>query len=152
QGRSIQDTELRDLLWFRHDGAQMSGEDWSDPRTQSLGMFLAGRALDEVDEAGRPVVDDNLLVLLNASDADVPFTLPNLESVREPWQLLVDTNDARARERREPGEATRLIARSLKLFRSPSRVSRAGGLVHTLGATYRLQLGPAFGFVKARAV
>jgi (1->4)-alpha-D-glucan 1-alpha-D-glucosylmutase len=38
----------------------------------------------------------------------------------------------------------------LKLFRSPSRVNRVGGIHHTLGATYRLQLNPPFGFRQAR--
>jgi (1->4)-alpha-D-glucan 1-alpha-D-glucosylmutase len=103
-----------------------------------------------VDEGGRPVVDDNLLLLLNAGDADLVFSLPGLETVREPWELLVDTGDDRARERRNSGETTRLLGRSLKLFRSPSRVNRAGGVLHTLGATYRLQLNPEFGFEKAR--
>jgi glycogen operon protein len=150
QGHNIQHTELRDLLWFRHDGQEMSQEDWSNHVTRSLGMFLAGRGIDEVDEAGRPVVDDNLLLVLNAGDSDLGFALPNLEAVREPWELLVDTRDDRARERRSPGETTTLVARSLKLFRSPSRVNRVGGVLHTLGATYRLQLGPQFGFRKAR--
>ncbi|HEX4334908.1 MAG TPA: glycogen debranching protein GlgX [Polyangiaceae bacterium] len=149
QGRSIQSTDLRDLLWFRHDGEEMSGEDWSNHVTRSLGMFLAGRGMDEVDEMGRPVVDDNLLLLLNAGDTDLDFALPSLESVHEPWELLVDTGRDRARERRGPGDTTALIARSLKLFRSPSRVNRSGGLLHTLGATYRLQLNPTFGFSAA---
>jgi (1->4)-alpha-D-glucan 1-alpha-D-glucosylmutase len=150
QGRNIQRTDLRDLLWFRHDGREMSEEDWSNPVTRSLGMFLAGRGIDEVDDAGRPVVDDNLLLLLNASDTELGFVLPNLEAVREPWELLVDTRDDRSRERRSPGQTTTLVARSLKLFRSPSRVNRLGGILHTLGATYRLQLNPEFGFQKAK--
>ncbi|HVW30264.1 MAG TPA: glycogen debranching protein GlgX [Polyangiaceae bacterium] len=152
QGRSIQNTELRDLVWYRHDGSEMTPEDWSNPSTRSLGMFLAGRGIDEVDEMGRPVVDDNLLLLLNASERDLDFVLPTLESVREPWELLVDTAVERAREKRQPSETTKLVSRSLKLFRSPSRVNRAGGLVHTLGATYRLQLTPEFGFDRAREV
>jgi glycogen operon protein len=149
QGRNIQSTDLRDLLWFRHDGEGMSAEDWSNHVTRSLGMFLAGRGIDEVDEMGRPVVDDNLLLLLNAGDTELDFALPRLEAVHEPWELLVDTGRDRAREKRDPGEETTLVARSLKLFRSPSRVNRAGGLLHTLGATYRLQLNSEFGFREA---
>jgi len=146
QGRSVLKADLRDLLWFRHDGQQMSDADWADPVTRSVGMFLGGRAIDETDEEGRPLVDDNLLILLNAGSTDLPFKLPSLESVREPWQLLVDTNTDRAQENRGPGEQTLLVARSLKLFRSPSRVNRSGGVVHTLGATYRIQLNHDFGF------
>jgi glycogen operon protein len=146
QSRAIYDTGLHDIIWLRHDGARMSEEDWQNPHTKSIAMFLAGRGIDEVDEQGRPLVDDDLLLLLNASELDLPFTIPSLVEVREPWQLLIDTADDHAEERRLPGETTTLIARSVKFFRAPSRVIRAGGSVHELNATYRLQLGPQFRF------
>ncbi len=152
QGRSIHDLGLRDLVWFRGDGREMSADDWGNPNTQSLGMFLAGRGIDDVDEAGRALVDDNLCLLLNASDHEIAFTIPALEAVREPFQLLVDTADALAEERRMPGEVSTLAARSLKFFRAPSRVVRAGGGLHALGATYRLQFNAAFGFRAALGV
>ncbi|HEU4409486.1 MAG TPA: glycogen debranching protein GlgX [Polyangiaceae bacterium] len=152
RGRRIHGTDLRDILWFRHDGAPMSEADWSNPGTKSLGMFLSGRGIDDVDEHGRPLVDDNFLLLLNASDADVAFTVPKLEAVREAWQVLVDTGDERAEGRLKPGESTALVARSLKLLRAPSPSLRTGSSVHTLGSTYRLQFGPKFGFKAALGV
>ncbi len=82
-------------------------------------MFLAGRGLDDVDEAGRPLVDDNLLLLLNASDTELSFTLPRLRSGARPWQLLVDTSNPKADERLENEAATTLVARSLKFFSRP---------------------------------
>ena len=151
-GLDVGGTDLRDLLWFRPDGAAMTADDWHGPETRALAMFLAGRGIDDVDEAGRPLVDDNLLVLINASESDVSFTLPELETVREPWQLLVDTADDDAEEAVNPRQATVLVARSLKLFRSSSRVVRAGATLHRLGATYRLQLHGEFGFGRAREV
>ena len=152
QGRPIHGTDLHDLAWFRSDGQPMSERDWSDPATRSLAMFLAGRGIDDVDEAGRPLVDDNLLLLLNAHHQDMPFVLPSLETAKEPWQLIVFTADDRAELRIMPGEAFTLPARSLALFRSPSRALRMGGAVHSLGATYRLQLHAGFGFKEALAV
>jgi glycogen operon protein len=151
-GLDVQGTDLRDLLWFRPDGMPMAAEDWHGPETRALAMFLAGRGIDDVDEAGRPVVDDNLLLLINASESEVSFTFPELEAVREPWQLLVDTADDDAEEAVTPRQATVLVARSLKLFRSSSRVVRAGASLHRLGATYRLQLHAGFGFERAREV
>ncbi|WP_394850007.1 glycogen debranching protein GlgX [Pendulispora brunnea] len=151
QGRDIHGTQLPDLAWFREDGQPMSDKDWNAERVR-LVMFLAGRNIDEVDETGRRLVDDNLLWLLNASPAEATFALPRLEQVREPWQLLVDTTDDRAKEERAPDGSTRLAAHSLKLFRAPSRVVRNGGALHTLGTTYRVQLTPDFGFRKAASV
>jgi isoamylase len=152
QGRPIHGTDLRDLAWFRSDGQAMSEEDWNNPSTQSLAMFLAGRGIDDLDEQGRPLVDDNLLLLVNASHLDLTFAMPALDAVKDDWQLLVDTADDRAESRvAAAGGSTVLMGRSLKLFRSPSRVIRTGGVLHTLGATYRLQLGPGFGFREALA-
>jgi isoamylase len=152
QSRAIYDTGLEDIIWLRHDGQRMSPEDWQNSHTKSLAMFLAGRGIDEVDEHGRPIVDDNLLLLLNASELDLPFTIPKLTAVHEPWQLLFDTADDHAEERRLPGESTTLLARSVKFFRAPSRVIRAGGSVHELNATYRLQLNSDFRFEHATAI
>ena len=151
QGRPIHGTDLHDLAWFRSDGQPMSESDWSDPSTRNMAMFLAGRGIDDVDENGRPLVDDNLLLLVNAHYEDATFTLPVLEAAKEPWQLLVFTADDRAEVRIRPGEQIKLPARSLALFRSPSRALRMGGAMHTLGATYRLQLRAEFGFKAATA-
>ncbi len=153
QGRKIHGTDLRDISWFCPDGRSMSEDDWQNPSTRAFSMFLAGRGIDDIDSwTGRPIVDDNLLLLLNASDHDVELVVPHDEAVREPWQLLVDTADDGAEETRPPGERTLLVARSLKFFRSPSRVVRNGGSLHTLGATYRVQLHAGFGFDALRDV
>src|SRR5690606_19494612 len=53
QGRPIQNADLSDLAWFRHDGQPMSNVDWNNPSTRSLIMFLAGRGIDDVDDDGR---------------------------------------------------------------------------------------------------
>jgi isoamylase len=145
QGRPIQNAELSDLAWFRHDGQPMLEEDWGDPTRRSLTMFLAGRGIDDVDDDGRPIVDDDLLLAINAGHLDLTLTLPRVQSV-EQWQLLLDTN-VDGRDALVPGgSAIPLRARSLMLFSSPSRVLRRGGALHTLGPTYRMQLHAGFGF------
>jgi glycogen operon protein len=152
QQRPIHGTELSDLLWFRYDGVPLSQEDWQNPATQSLGMFLAGRGIDDVDEQGRPLVDDNLLLLINASEYDLPFTIPSLDTVREPWRVLIDTTDDHSDAVFLPGHIVDLPARSLKLLLAPSRVIRQGGALHTLCSTYRLQLHQRFDFQKTAQV
>jgi len=148
QGRPIQNAELSDLAWFRHDGQPMSAEDWNNPSTRSLTMFLAGRGIDDVDDDGRPIVDDDLLLAINASHLDLTLSLPRVQSVEE-WQLLLDTNIVGRDTQIPAGGSTRLRARSLMLFSSPSRVLRRGGALHTLGVTYRMQLHAQFGFRSA---
>ena len=152
QGGSIRGSEVHDIRWLRHDGVPMSDHDWNDAATRSFTMFLSGRGIDDLDEEGRPLVDDDFLLLINADAHDVTFEIPKLPEVRETFHLLVDTADDDAEEALGEGQTTVLIARSIKFFRAPSRVLRTGGAQHTLGSTYRLQLSPEFGFRAATGV
>jgi glycogen operon protein len=102
-------TTVRDIMWFRHDGAEMSDEDWNNPETQSLALFLAGRGIDDVDERGRPLTDDDFLLLVNASPIDLPFQLPEGK-----WHIVLDTFADRTGEVREPTCVSE--ARSLQLL------------------------------------
>ena len=115
QGRRIRGTDVRDIMWYRHDGEEMTDEDWNNPVTASVGLFLAGLGLREVDPDGAPLVDDDFFIVLNGSDQPLPFTVPR--ATREgTWRLQVDTNDDHASEEVEQGEKTELAPRSLKLF------------------------------------
>ncbi|MCD0157926.1 glycogen debranching protein GlgX [Deinococcus sp. 6GRE01] len=117
-GRTIRGEDVRDIVWLRFDGAEISDEDWNNPQTQSMGIFLDGNGLDDVDSHGQPLLDDHLLLLLNASHVDLPFTLPELAGC-EHWELLLDTGDDHATETPAAGEETHLLARSVKLYRCP---------------------------------
>jgi glycogen operon protein len=120
KGRRIRGAEIRDILWLRHDGESMSEEDWKTPYTRALGMEIAGNGLDDVDENGEPLKDDDLLLLINAGHEPLDFDMPNVEKSAADWELLVDTNDDSARETVKVDGVTRLEARSLKLFRRES--------------------------------
>ena len=52
-------------------------------------MYLAGDGLDEVDARGRRVSDDDFVLLFNAHDGPIPFTLPPFEG--NGWLVLIDT-------------------------------------------------------------
>ena len=56
----------------------MTDEAWNAPFVRSLGVLMVGNALDEVDERGRQVRGDTLLILLNAHHDEVPFALPTI--------------------------------------------------------------------------
>lgn len=116
KGRRIRGTDVRDVMWFRSDGAQMTDEDWQNPHAGSIGMFLAGKGIDEIDENGRPVRDDDLLLLLNATAGELAFQVPGNDGS---WTVLLDTGDDAASETTAAGAATLLHARTLKLFGRP---------------------------------
>src|SRR5580698_3348073 len=66
RARPIRGREVRDIMWLRHDGEPMNDHDWANAATSTLAVFLAGQGVDEVDERGALIVDDDLLILLNA--------------------------------------------------------------------------------------
>ncbi len=69
----------------------MSEDEWRDPSVHCLGMFLSGQGLDETDERGRKLSDENFLVLLNAHHEDVGFTLPTFHPGAR-WTAWMDTS------------------------------------------------------------
>jgi hypothetical protein len=54
-------------------------------------MLIDGAATDEVDERGHAVSGDTLLLVLNAGDTPVSFTLPPLAGEAKMWVIMVDT-------------------------------------------------------------
>ncbi|HET8576332.1 MAG TPA: glycogen debranching protein GlgX, partial [Methylomirabilota bacterium] len=73
QGRRIHGSEVKDLSWFSPDGKEMTEEEWHNSVTRSLGLRLAGDAIEEVDAEGQPIVGDTFLMLHNAHHERVPF-------------------------------------------------------------------------------
>jgi isoamylase len=69
----------------------MTEEEWRDPEARCLGMFLAGQGLDESDQRGRKLGDENFLVLLNAHHEDMAFTLPTFHPGSR-WVAWMDTS------------------------------------------------------------
>jgi isoamylase len=89
QGRPLHGTDIKDIVWLKPDGAEMTDQEWSQDFARCLGVYLEGEALDEVDTRGRPVIDDGFLVLFNAHHEPVPFRLPDLRG--DHWRPLIDT-------------------------------------------------------------
>lgn len=120
QGRYIRGSEVKDLSWFRPDGKEMTDEDWSAGYAKSLGLRLAGDAIAETDQKGRPIVDDTLLVLLNAHHTPLAFTLPaHKRGIR--WHPVLDTACSEGNEQQvnalKGGEQYHLEARSIVVLR-----------------------------------
>ena len=117
KGRPIRGEQVRDILWFRCDGEAMHDEDWNDPSTASLGLFLSGDGLDDVDVHGNPLLDDDFLFFFNGSGDALCFTIPISLGALAPWQLIVDTAEPGRSLTLNPGENTELPPRSLIALR-----------------------------------
>jgi glycogen operon protein len=125
QGRDIRGAEVKDIAWFDPSGREMTDEAWVSQAARCLGVRLAGDAISETDERGERISDDTLLVLLNAHDALVPFTLPAVPAEAR-WVTLIDTaRDEREHRRLLGGDQYMLEGRSIAVFRQ-GRAPRAG--------------------------
>jgi glycogen operon protein len=92
-------------------------------------MFLAGQGLDESDERGRKLGDENFLVLLNAHHEDIGFTLPTFHPGSR-WVAWMDTSHddgLRTADTRDSGEVYPLQARSLVVLMERRLMERKNG-------------------------
>ena len=121
QGRRIRGSEVKDLAWFKPDGKEMTDDDWNNGFARCLGLRLAGDAIEEVDARGNRILDDTLLILLNAHHDVVNFVLPaHRRKVR--WQVVFDTQEEKIKRRQRlvrGGSDYPLEARSMVLLRLP---------------------------------
>jgi isoamylase len=104
EGRSVMDSGLPDVWWFRPDGRRMAQRDWKASDVRVLGVFLNGRELQTHDPRGEPVVDDDFVLLFNANREDAVFTLPSRRFGRR-WQLALSTVDPSAEQTVAPARA-----------------------------------------------
>jgi isoamylase len=106
-GQTIPGTEVKDMIWLRPDGAEMSEQDWGHPQAKALGVRFSGEAgLMHLTERGDQEPNDTFLVLMNASNKNVPFRLPKDRSGAA-WRVLIDT-------RRRLGKPPRSLPRPQK--------------------------------------
>lgn len=120
EGRIVNGSGAKDLTWLTSAGLEMTGDDWRRPNLRNFGLLFAGDGLIEEDPRGRPVRDDNLLLLLNAGAEEIAFPIPRTSPYAR-WQVLVDTAfpGGRRGNRRNfhSGERYPLQARSVSLLR-----------------------------------
>jgi isoamylase len=90
-GRAIKGLGVKDILWLKPDGHEMTDEEWKQEFARTLGVFFSGAGLQENDERGQKVADQDFLLLLNAHHESVPFQMPPLAQEML-WVTLVDTS------------------------------------------------------------
>jgi isoamylase len=132
QGRRIRGSAVKDLTWYGPNGREMSDEQWDSPGAKTLGVRLAGEAIDEVGVRGERIVDDTLLLVLNADEKPVAFNLPSRNGHR--WEMVFDTaysgfgNPAGLPDTFDGGRPYRVNERSVVLLRqTPSSRRQPSG-------------------------
>lgn len=118
-GRDIHGKAVRDIVWLRPDGEEMTEEEWDAGFVRTLGMYLNGQVMNEVDEDGNRVRDDIFLLLINGYWENIKFNLPKQLSNKRQWEVVVDTTISKQEEGRtvEPASVYDLQGRSLVLLR-----------------------------------
>lgn len=120
-GRSVGAGGAKDIAWLTPAGRELTPEEWSHGFARCIGVYLSGQGLAERDERGRPIDDDDLVVLLNAHDEAIAFAMP--AHAPDGWQPVLDTahpdGDAPHAGPLAPHAAYGLQARSLALLRRP---------------------------------
>ncbi len=119
QGQRIHGSDAKDIVWLAPEGREMTDEEWHRSYARCLGLYLAGEHLDEYDQRGRRLKDDNFLLLFNAHHEEIAFHLPRFHDGRG-WEMLLDTDHAGGLSgagRFAPETAYPLKGRSLALLR-----------------------------------
>ncbi|MFE0101935.1 glycogen debranching protein GlgX [Streptomyces sp. NPDC059009] len=127
-GRPVEGThdELSDIAWFTPEGEEMTQEDWDATQARALTVFLNGNAISEPGPRGERITDDSFLLMFNASDQPMEFTVP-VNHGRQ-WQIIVDTADTahadvvppEAGQKTRAGERLTLPDRSLTVLQRPA--------------------------------
>jgi isoamylase len=79
-----------DIRWFTPAGSPMTDSDWNAGWTRSVVACLDGSHNPDRDERGRPILDDDLLLVVNGWWEQLCFTIPDIGGSRS-WQCEVDT-------------------------------------------------------------
>ncbi len=80
--------DAADLRWFTPSGAPMTDADWADRGARAIAVFLDGDTDPDIAADGTPLVDDDLLLLVNAWWEPLGFTVP----VAGSWAVVCDTH------------------------------------------------------------
>ena len=88
-GEYNEELDVKDATWVSPTGAEMTQEQWQDPRAKCFGVVLNGRA--QPTGIRRRGDDATILLLLNAHHDVVDFILPNMPE-GDGWHCLLDTN------------------------------------------------------------
>ena len=112
--------QLSDIAWLTPGGREMSDRDWEVGFANSVAVFLNGDAIDEPDGRGEPIRGDSFLLLFNADDENLTFTLPPARYGGQ-WAMVLDTArpelDEETADRVKADQSISVSTRSVQVLR-----------------------------------
>ncbi len=106
KGDTIPGTDVKDVVWLKPEGGEMTMEDWHDGSRHAVGVLLSGEAgLTHLTAHGEQEMDDTFLLLLNAGRSDSAFVLPKLRLAGS-WKSIIDTSQETGFAADGPGRAS----------------------------------------------
>jgi isoamylase len=88
--RFLTGAEASELCWYTPAGTRMTEADWADPNALALGIYLDGSDDPDAGPDGRPLLDDDFLVLVNAWWEPIQFAIPVTRAGTR-WQDEIDS-------------------------------------------------------------
>jgi isoamylase len=124
--RYLTGVEAAELGWFTPAGTAMTPADWGDGSALAIGVYLDGSDAPDTGPDGRPLLDDDFLVLVNAWWEPLEFTIGDCRPGLG-WQAEIDTSDPAApraadgspASRRKAGDRVVVAPRSVLVLRGP---------------------------------
>jgi glycogen operon protein len=89
-GEPIFGTAVKDIYWLDNKMQEMTDEAWNAGFVKALGAVLIG-ANGELDERGKPILGDGLMIILNAHWEPIEFNFPRLIGLVSDFERLFDT-------------------------------------------------------------
>ena len=122
EGSPVHPGGPKDLAWLDPSGSEVTQEQWHDPDTRTIGMYLAGES-HGTDEGGRHARDEAFLLILHSGDSDIGFVLPGAP-FGHGYRTVVDTASGQSREAADvlpEGSTLTVRARSLVVLHALRR-------------------------------
>lgn len=95
------ESKLQEIGWLRPSGEHMRDEDWTDWYARSLMVYVNGHAISEPNLHGEKIVDKSFLLLVNASEEDIEFTIPTEPTgSSKAWKVVIDTQPTKGLPRK----------------------------------------------------
>ena len=112
------ESDLGEIEWFSPSGEHMTEKEWEQAWARSTMIFLNGKAIQEPDERGRRIVDDDFILCFNASPEEVTFKLPD-KTYGEEWTTVINTADDSDETKYKASQSIPVTSRSILILMSP---------------------------------